>query len=148
MAGGRAGGRAGAPGRPTDTRGRSDRAAFGRRAEDRACACLRAGGLHIVARNYRVGGGPGRPGGELDLVGREPDGTLVFVEVRARRGRGMGGAGGSIGATKRRRVLHAARVFLARFPLPPPCRFDVVLVQGDRLQWLKGAFDATGASDE
>ncbi len=36
-----------------------------------------------------------------------------------------------------------------RFASPPPCRFDVVLVQGDllfpetvALEWLRGAFDA------
>jgi putative endonuclease len=49
--------------------------------EDRALAHLLAAGLRLVSRNYRT---PGRGGGEIDLIMREPDGTLVFVEVRQR----------------------------------------------------------------
>jgi hypothetical protein len=37
----------------------------------------------LVETNYRT---PGRGGGEIDLVMRAPDGTLVFVEVRQRSG--------------------------------------------------------------
>jgi Holliday junction resolvase-like predicted endonuclease len=43
---------------------------------------LQSAGLRLLARNYRT---PGRGGGEIDLVMRDFDGTLVFVEVRARR---------------------------------------------------------------
>jgi len=39
-------------------------------------------GLTLVERNYRVAAGPRRHGGEVDLIQRERDGTLVFVEVR------------------------------------------------------------------
>lgn len=102
-----------------------------------------AQGLRLVRRNYRVAGGPGRPAGEIDLVLQEPDGTLVFVEVRARRGTRGGGAAASIGSAKRARLVHAAACFLAARPgPPPPCRFDVVAVDGGRLAWLRGAFDA------
>jgi putative endonuclease len=73
---------------------------------------------------------------------RERDGTLVFVEVRARRDASHGGAAASIGATKRRRVVRAAQHYLLRLPSPPPCRFDVVTVEGDTVEWLRGAFDA------
>lgn len=38
-----------------------------------------------MARNYRVAAGPRRHGGEVDLIVRDRDGTLVFVEVRMRR---------------------------------------------------------------
>ncbi len=48
--------------------------------EDRALRHLQQAGLRLVTRNYRT---PGRGGGEIDLIMREPDGTLVFVEVRA-----------------------------------------------------------------
>lgn len=107
-------------------------------AEDEALAYLQAQGLQMVQRNYRT---PGRGGGEIDLVMRERDGTLVFVEVRSRAGQAFGGAGASIGAAKRQRIVFAARHYLLRLPAPPPCRFDVVLVQGG-IQWLKAAFDA------
>ncbi len=107
-------------------------------AEQRALLHLQAQGLHLVARNYRT---PGRGGGEIDLIVREPDGTLVFVEVRARRRADFGGAGASISAIKRQRIVYAARHFLRSCNPLPPCRFDVVLLQADELLWLKGAFE-------
>ncbi|BCN37191.1 hypothetical protein ALDI51_05100 [Alicycliphilus denitrificans] len=113
--------------------------ALGQAAEARALAHLAAAGLALVERNYRT---PGRGGGEIDLVMREPGGTLVFVEVRSRAGAGFGGAAASIGATKRRRIILAARHYLMRWPAPPPCRFDAVLIEGEQVQWLRAAFDA------
>lgn len=110
----------------------------GNAAEDRALAHLQAAGLHLLARNYRT---PGRGGGEIDLVLREPDGTLVFVEVRSRSGQTYGGAAASIGAAKQRRIVLAARHYLMHLGAPPPCRFDAVLVE-ESVQWIRGAFDA------
>jgi putative endonuclease len=55
-------------------------------AEDRALAHLQQQGLRLVQRNYRLARGPRQRGGEIDLILRAPDGTLVFVEVRARTG--------------------------------------------------------------
>ena len=65
----------------------------GDRAEQLALEHLRRHGLMLVRRNFRT---PGRGGGEIDLIMREPDGTLVFVEVRQRASQAKGGAGGSI----------------------------------------------------
>lgn len=96
----------------------------------------------LVQRNYRVARGPHAHGGEVDLILREPDGTFVFVEVRARRDAGHGGAAASIGSAKQRRIVRAARHYLLRLASPPPCRFDVVAIDGERLEWLRGAFDA------
>ena len=108
-------------------------------AEDRALAHLRAQGLALVARNYRT---PGRGGGEIDLVMRERDGTLVFVEVRKRAGNRFGGAAASIGWDKQRRIVFAARHYLMRLAAAPPCRFDVISMEGGSIQWMRAAFDA------
>lgn len=110
--------------------------AAGAAAEDRACAHLQAAGLRLLARNYRV------RGGEIDLVMRAPDGTLVFVEVRARSRASHGGAAASIGAAKQARIVLAARHYLALRADEPRCRFDVVAVDGEQLQWIVAAFDA------
>lgn len=117
--------------------------ATGEAAEARALAHLQGQGLSLVARHYRVGGGPRVPAAEVDLIVRERDGTLVFVEVRARRSSAHGGAAASVGAAKQRRIVRAARQYLARLPSPPPCRFDVVAIDGERLDWLRAAFDAS-----
>ncbi len=116
---------------------------LGDAAEARALAHLTRAGLVLVERNYRVARGPSARGGEVDLVMRERDGTLVFVEVRARSDDRFGGAAASIGAAKRRRIVFAAMHYLRDQPRPPPCRFDVVAVDGERVSWLRAAFDAS-----
>ena len=109
-------------------------------AEDRALTHLVASGLKLLARNYRT---PGRGGGEIDLVMRAADGTVVFVEVRQRASRSFGGAAASVGHVKQRRILFAARHYLMRLAQQPPCRFDVVSVEAGEIEWLRGAFDAS-----
>ncbi len=116
--------------------------ALGDRAEARALDHLSAAGLVLVQRNYRVARGPRARRGEVDLVMRDGDGTLVFVEVRVRRDDRFGGAAASIGAAKRQSLVFAASHFLRRLASVPPCRFDVVAVDGERIEWLKAAFDA------
>ena len=120
--------------------------AVGDAAESIALAHLRSAGLTLLETNYRT---PGRGGGEIDLIMKDADGTLVFVEVRQRASQSHGGAGASISAVKQKRIVFAARTYLMRFKSLPPCRFDVVLIQGwlgtgnaPEIEWLRSAFDA------
>ncbi len=108
-------------------------------AEDAALRYLQQSGLRLLERNYRT---PGRGGGEIDLIMRAPDGTTVFVEVRQRKSAHHGGAAASISPLKQRRIVFAARHYLMRLREPPPCRFDVVLLEQGGIQWLQAAFDA------
>jgi putative endonuclease len=108
-------------------------------AEDRALRYLQDQGLQLMQRNYRT---PGRGGGEIDLVMRDRDGTLVFVEVRKRRNAQHGGALASITSVKQRRIVFAARHYLLKLGRVPPCRFDVIALDDDDLQWFQAAFDA------
>lgn len=110
--------------------------------EDAALAHLQHAGLRLLERNYRVAAGPSRRAGEVDLILQDPDGTLVFVEVRARAGTSHGGAAASVTPAKQRRLIYAAQHYLLRHASPPPCRFDVVAIDGAELTWLRGAFDA------
>ncbi len=139
-----------APNRPnrTDGNARLTTKQRGDAAEQAALEHLHAHGLRLLQRNFKT---PGRGGGEIDLIMRDADGTLVFVEVRQRSRLDHGGAGASIGHTKQRRIIFAARHYLARLAVTPPCRFDVVLVHGQLdapchtpLEWLRAAFDASG----
>jgi putative endonuclease len=124
-------------------RSRPDTGARGQVAEDKALAHLLAAGLRLVERNYRVAAGPSRRGGEVDLILLDSNGTLVFVEVRARADHSHGGAAASVTASKQRRVIYAAQHYLMRHASPPPCRFDVVAIDGGALLWLQGAFEAS-----
>ena len=107
----------------------------GAEAEQAAANYLIGRGLKLVERNFRC------RGGEIDLVMRDGP-TLVFVEVRARTGSGYGGALESITALKQARIVLAARHYLARHGQDAPCRFDAVLLQDGRLEWIRSAFDA------
>ena len=109
--------------------------------EDFALAHLAGAGLRLAARNWRC------RFGELDLVMRDGE-IVVFVEVRYRANRGFGGGAASVDAGKRRKLVHAARVFLARHPqhADAPCRFDVIDASGapaaPRIDWLRDAVRA------
>jgi putative endonuclease len=100
--------------------------------EERAAWHLVAQGLKVLARNFRV------KGGELDLVCRE-GATTVFVEVRQRASSGFGGATYSITPTKQKRLILAARHWLARHG-ECDCRFDCVLIEDGKLEWIRDAF--------
>ena len=107
--------------------------AAGGRGEDDAAQFLERNGMQLVARNYRT------RLGEIDLIARDGE-TLVFVEVRLRKDARFGGALASITARKRSRIAVAARQYLMRFTRVPPCRFDVVCIEGGEPNWIRGAF--------
>jgi putative endonuclease len=109
-------------------------AARGREAEARAEAYLAGRGQRLLERNFRV------RGGEIDLVMRD-GAVVVFVEVRQRSRADFGGAGASITTAKQRRIILAARHWLARHG-DADCRFDCVLIDGGRLEWIRDAFAA------
>ncbi len=104
-----------------------DRKPLGDFGERLAAAHLEAKGYAIVERNFRVAEA------ELDIVARD-GGTLVFVEVRTRRGGETGMAALSVNAAKARKLLVAAEWYIERHPELDslPMRIDVVTVELDR----------------
>jgi putative endonuclease len=107
----------------------------GQAGEDQALVYLEQNGLCLVERNFRC------KGGEIDLVMQER-GTLVFVEVRKRADIAYGGAAASVTARKQARLITAAQVYLQRYRMPPPCRIDVVAIDGASMDWLKNAIES------
>jgi len=101
------------------------RADVGRRGELATESRYVARGYRVVARNWRC------RLGELDLVlarGR----TLVFCEVKTRRGSRFGGGFEAVDVRKRQKVRALAEVFLLQTTSSPAAvRFDVASV------WLK-----------
>ena len=105
-------------------------------------ALLRLKGYRIEARNWRC------PLGEIDIVAWDGK-TLVFVEVKARSGTSAGAPEVAVNSQKQARLVQLAQVYLARRRgEPPPCRFDVIAVEGRRLfpriRHLRAAFRADG----
>ena len=58
---------------------------LGNRGEQEACKFLEREGYRIIRQNYR------KPWGEIDIVAREQDKTLVFIEVKTLRVRSESG---------------------------------------------------------
>lgn len=103
-----------------------NRRAVGAHFEELAAAYLEAQGFVILERNYRC------RQGEIDLVAREKE-TVVFVEVKYRRGNAYGAPEEAVHAAKQQRIRRVAQWYLLEQQLPAEtcCRFDVVAVDGD-----------------
>lgn len=109
---------------------------LGDKGEASALLFLIANGLKLVQKNYKT---PGRGGGEIDIIMRDVDNTLVFIEVKKRQSKLHGGAASSITLVKQKRITKAALIYLSHFTSLPACRFDVVLIE-PAITWIKAAF--------
>ena len=115
----------------------------GQAGEALACRHLAGQGFVILCRNFRC------RSGELDIVARDPDGTIVFVEVKERGGAGHGAGYEAVTFGKRLRVLRAARFYAAGRGLGESAiRFDVISVDWrvgrPSIRHDRGAFDEDG----
>ena len=100
----------------------------GRLGELAALRCLESIGWNVLGTNIRCGRS------EIDIVA-EDDGTLVFVEVRARRGKRLGTPEESVTPQKRRQMLTAASRYLTMTNgWHRNWRIDVVAVELDHLE--------------
>lgn len=115
---------------------------FGDAGERAAARFLRSQGLRIVARQFRT------PWGELDLICMDGQ-TLVFVEVKTRRGASHREAAEAVDATKQQHLTRAALYFLKRHGLlEQRTRFDVVTIvwpddaQPPDIRHFRSAFEA------
>ena len=115
--------------------------ALGRYGEELAAAHLVAAGMVLLERNWRC------RAGELDLVAQEPDGTIVFVEVKTRSGTGFGAPSEAVDRRKAAKVRSVALRWLVerRPPGAGDLRFDVISIVRRRgaapeLQHLRAAF--------
>ena len=87
-------------------------------------------GWRIIHRRFRSGHR------DIDLVA-ERDGTIVFVEVKARQGTTFGGPVGAVNWRKQRELTRSAQVWIDRHGRPEESyRFDViaVLLEGRRVR--------------
>ncbi len=109
-----------------------DLRALGREAEDRAAAFLLSLGYTLVTRRYTV------KGGEIDLVALDGE-TIVFVEVKARDGRGLSPEE-SVDDRKTRRLAFAADAYMTETCEKRDIRFDLVAIDPKGLRHHKDFF--------
>ena len=119
----------------------ASRQALGAYGEQLAADHFTDRGARVLARNWRC------REGELDLVALEPDGTLVFCEVKTRSSTAFGEPAEAVGPRKARRLRVLACRWLAqhRPQGARELRFDVVAVlrrpgAEPELTHLRGAF--------
>ena len=117
-----------------------DRRRFGDQGEDATVQFLEAKGYAIRSRNFRC------RYGELDVVA-EKDGTICFVEVRARATAIWGDPSYTVSRSKQRRIVKAALHYMLAYSVRGKMiRFDVVSIVGRgrdaAVEHYPNAFDA------
>ncbi len=114
----------------------------GRLGEEVATAFLTARGYRLLERNFRC------KGGEVDIIARDPaDSSLVFVEVKARRGLSYGVPQLAVTPFKQRQISKAALTWLSKKRLHDTnARFDVIAILLDegghhKVEHIQNAFE-------
>ncbi len=102
----------------------------GKAAEQLALHYLEQQGLRLVETNYST------RLGEIDLIMWQQH-SLVFVEVRQRNNLNFGGAAASVGLVKQKKLWKTAQIYLQRYTSPPACRFDLLAINGGKMEWIR-----------
>ena len=105
--------------------------------EEIAADYLVSQGVMILERNYR------NWLGEIDLIGMTADGWLIFVEVKYRSSERSGSPLAAVNGRKQLVISKVAVEYLKNHyrNMDVRCRFDVVGINGDKICWIKNAFD-------
>ncbi len=93
---------------------------IGNYGEGAAAAYLEYKGYSIVKRNFRI------RGGEIDIIAKDEDGRLIFVEVKTRSRTDYGAAAEYVNTSKRERLIKTALAFTGRADID--MRFDIIEV--------------------
>jgi len=112
---------------------------FGKESESLAVRHLRKNGYKILEQNYR------NKLGEIDIIAKEK-GTLVFVEVKARKSELFGNPKWAVTPKKQRKISMVALYYLkATKQTRVKARFDVISISltadNPRIEIIKNAFE-------
>lgn len=104
--------------------------------EERAARWMESRGIRILEKNFRC------RQGEIDLIARDGK-YLVFVEVKYRKNSASGYPAEAVDVRKQRRIADTALYYCYTHKIPEsqPCRFDVASICGDRIEYIKNAFE-------
>ena len=113
---------------------------LGARGEEIALRFLKKRRFKILAQNYRC------TFGEVDIIARDPDNILSFIEVKTRSSRTHGTPQEAVNPRKQTQISRVALEFIQRYRLEQQrARFDVVAVQlstsGYTVDLIQNAFD-------
>ena len=116
-----------------------ERLDLGKLGEDLALKKIKRLGYKCITRNYRCSLG------EVDLIARDGE-SLVFIEIKTRKGKSLGYAKEAIDSRKRRQLSKVALAYMKSNKCPEAkSRFDVVAInlsdEGDQIEVIRNAFD-------
>ena len=116
-----------------------ERLELGQFGEELALRKIRKLGYKKIIRNYRCSLG------EVDVIAKDGD-TLVFIEIKTRKGRSIGYAKEAVNARKKRQLSKVALAYMkTNNCCESKARFDVVAVSLERdkpqIEVIKNAFD-------
>ena len=116
-----------------------ERLELGKAGEDLALKKVESLGYKCIARNYRCSLG------ELDLIARDGE-TLVFIEIKTRKGRSLDYAKEAVHARKQRQMSKVALAYMKRTECEDAkARFDVVVIHqrglDKEIEVIRNAFD-------
>ena len=105
--------------------------------EEIAADYLVSQGVMILERNYR------NWLGEIDLIGMTADGWLIFVEVKYRSTERSGSPLAAVDGRKQLVISKVGDEYLKNHyrSMDVRCRVDVGGINGDKICWIKNAFD-------
>ena len=114
--------------------------AAGNRGEAEVARYLRKQGCTLLASQWRC------RFGEIDLVARDRQGVLCFVEVKLRSNLTIGLPREFVDRRKQEKLRMAASAYMSRYELDVPARFDVAEVYADesgrilKVEYMENAF--------
>lgn len=118
---------------------RTSHKALGGVQEGKALDYFMAMGWRLMERNYRCAAG------EVDLILKDPEKAVVFVEVKYRSRDDFGAAQSFVDSRKQDRLVKAALHFIKRNRLQgSDFRFDVAAVTPRGIEHIPNAFSAEG----
>ncbi|MDA8172236.1 MAG: YraN family protein [Nitrospiraceae bacterium] len=111
-----------------------EKARLGRISEQKAVKYLEKSGYKILCRNFRV------KKAEIDIIAEDGP-WLVFIEVKARSSGLFGAPEEAVTLKKQRRIMDAARSYMALEKAQRPARFDVIAIGPGGLKHIRDAFE-------
>jgi putative endonuclease len=116
-----------------------ERIALGKFGEELALRRIKHLGYTKIVRNFRC------PLGEVDIIARDGD-TLVFIEIKTRRGRPINYAKEAVNAKKKRQISKVALAYMKSTNCSDVrARFDVVAISlgsgKPEIEVIKNAFE-------
>lgn len=103
---------------------------IGDEGEQMAVQMLKADGYQIIERNFRT------RAGEIDIIAKD-GGTLVFVEVKAKKDDFFGTPGEMITKRKLEKIKRTAKTYLSENDKNRDWRIDAILIEGKKSEHLK-----------